>query len=292
MQDCFHSQHYIWCFPLSLKPAPSPQAIACLPGVQREDLDVRFWRRQRRLEPSNSDVILRTVLAQSIRIATINSHHFPTNSPGEDETIPKRCWLSASDLPLPSCCGGSWNCFGSKSTRREGWFIFVKFLILAFIWFDHTCQSTSQSQSTPTMMNANHCGNMRAFCVYSLESSICSEMKFNCLQWGVQSLGQFPFNMESAASCIEDLADNILGRYPLLDVSLWGAHFDWISHQSRLHLVSSQVFLKWACNWSRRSAPASGWWTRFGSCTLEWIEDLFNSGTSCGNGIDCDSDLN
>lgn len=34
------------------------------------------------------------------------------------------------------------------------------------------------------------------------------------------SLGGFPFCMERAAASIDDLANNILGRYPLLDVSM------------------------------------------------------------------------
>lgn len=37
--------------------------------------------------------------------------------------------------------------------------------------------------------------------------------------------GQPPFDMLSAAQCIEDLANNVLGRYPLLDVSAWDSQF-------------------------------------------------------------------
>ena len=33
--------------------------------------------------------------------------------------------------------------------------------------------------------------------------------------------GQPPFDMASAADCIEDLANNVVGRYPLLNVSAW-----------------------------------------------------------------------
>lgn len=38
------------------------------------------------------------------------------------------------------------------------------------------------------------------------------------LSWSLAGLGQPPFDMVSAAECIEDLANNVTGRYPLLDV--------------------------------------------------------------------------
>ena len=63
---------------------------------------------------------------------------------------------------------------------------------------------------------------MLVFCVVSSNFLIETKLKVDWLALVNNPkllLGQPPFDMESAARFVEDLANNIFGRFPLLDVS-------------------------------------------------------------------------
>ena len=71
---------------------------------------------------------------------------------------------------------------------------------------------------------------MLVFCVASSNFLIETKLKVAWLALNNQKLllGQPPFDMESAARFVEDLANNIFGRFLLLDVSrlVFGFAFD------------------------------------------------------------------
>ena len=79
------------------------------------------------------------------------------------------------------------------------------------------------------------CESMQTHCAETLEQlfflNYASDLLFHSQNFQSSSckgldvsiscgLGQFPFNMARAADCIDDLANNVIGRYPVLDVSM------------------------------------------------------------------------
>lgn len=91
-----------------------------------------------------------------------------------------------------------------------------------FDWFNIWRQYTWQSPWTHRAMRTEPFENMLLSCVFSsVFRQIFSNhiISYHIIRsfWG---WGEEPFAMERASQCIEDLANNVLGRYSLLDVSL------------------------------------------------------------------------
>ena len=92
--------------------------------------------------------------------------------------------------------------------------------------------------------------------------------------------GQPPFCMDSAAACIEDLANNVYGRFPILDVTMPGSS---AGHSTLFRNIFGHCLKSWGvvscCQVHPKRMPCSGPWssvstsgarTGLGSCPLHW----------------------
>ena len=89
-----------------------------------------------------------------------------------------------------------------------------------FFWFSIWRQYTWQSPWTHRAMRTEPFENMLLSCVVSSEVSQIFSNHMKSYHHTISFWGEEPFAMERASQCIEDLANNVMGRYSLLDVSL------------------------------------------------------------------------
>ena len=69
--------------------------------------------------------------------------------------------------------------------------------------------------------------------------------------------------METAAKCIEDLANNVMGRYPLLDVAALGPQFQFEFYVPiDFSALRPGVFKMEGLRWDLESIINLGWWAR------------------------------
>ena len=218
----------------------------------------------------------------NLRFKLQRQHKFSHKS-SQDQTIHERSWIPKHKVLVHASLESAGCGWSTPSTRQDHDHSWISNYKISHVFFLGSCQSTSKTQSTQTAARTRLCESMQTHCAETLEQlfflNYASDLLFHSQNFQSSSckgldvsiscgLGQFPFNMARAADCIDDLANNVIGRYPVLDVSMSDSQ---VCSSTCISMCPNH-FIFWPAQVCSNNVPGSRAWDSVAaSCARTWL---------------------